>query len=376
MSAPPILSHDDWDGLIAALAALPGSSFFRELDGGLARAVLAAPAALALWIAHRVPQLAAHERLRLLVIGAETVDAADEGRWYSLLPRLLSAGFEVEATLVGSALDPGFVSAAARFAPPRPARLLRTELAEFLGGHDAGAFDLAVVFQPGMQKNRGWLADASLARAIAAGAPLIASSYDTDEAEVDRWVLECYGYGVSGEVLLNPFFLELGDGGAQVRWGRALWQFAGRVPPPGYTVDGNGLAALDTLTRMVMHSMAVVDAPSFTPGAPVRLQGSGGRRADLIHIFDRRFVDPATRRMLMLTGEGELRGCGELAAADLAAYPGPAAREIERAMWAARVKAERLLSQYPAGTTAESADATASRMLAEMRERARRLFGK
>ncbi len=370
-----ILRCDGWEALITELARRPDLAFLEEIPRDTATAVLAAPAALALWIASRAPQLALRERLRVLVIGAETVDAPDEGRWYALLPRLLDRRFTVDATLVGDQLDPTFASAVVRFAPDRTARCLRTGIADFLRREDAAAFDLAIVFHPGMQKNRAWLEDGSLARIIAAGVPLVASSYEEDEFQMDRWVIECYGYAAAGEALLNPFFLELGDEHSSVRWGRALWQFAAPIPATGTWPDQHRLGALDLLTRMVMHSMTEVGTPSFNPGARVELESADGARLALVHIFDNHFVNPQRRKLLLLTPGGELRECGVLSAEEMSAYPATAARDIERAVWAARIKAERLLppdSVRQGG--GKEASTKAAAMLATLQERARRLF--
>jgi len=368
-----ILEHPDWDPLIAALAAQPASPFRSAIAPELARAVLAAPAALALWIATREPQLAAADRLRLLVIGAETVDAADAGRWYALLPQLAGAAFELETTLVGDALDLDFRSAAADCAPSRPARLLRMPLDEFLRTHDAGDYDLAAVFHPGMQKNRGWLTDGSLARIVAAGTVLVGSSYEPEEAQVDAWVIACHGYAVAGDPLPNPFYLDLGDRQNQVQWGRALWKFARQVPAPGHAPDQERLDALDLLSRMVMHSMLETDWPSFAPGARVELKSSTGTRLALVHVFDRCCADPATGTLYRLGDRGELAAIGALDAGELASYP-EGGRKLERALWAARIKAERLLPEGARVREAGYGSDRAAAMLADLRARARRMF--
>lgn len=373
MDASPVLRCSDWDGLIAAVAAATNSALAEGLYPTATRAVLAAPAALALWIASREPHLAARPRLRLLVIGAETVDAADQGRWYTLISHLLGARLAVDTTLVGDALDPTFNSAAASLAPPQPANLLRMELSEFLCTHDAGAFDLAAVFHPGMQKNRGWLTDASLARIISTGTPLVASSYEPEEAQVDGWVIESHGYAIAGEPLLNPFYLDLSHGHTQVHWGRALWKFARQVPAPGLAPDSRKLDALDLLSRMVMHSMIEIGRASFAPGARIELRSSAGTRLALIHIFDRCCVDPATRRLLRLAETGELEETGMLNAEDMASYPA-AGRDLERALWAARIKADRFLPDGDLAREPGYGSSRAAGMLDTLRERGRRLF--
>jgi hypothetical protein len=373
---PSILSCNDWDELIAAVSAPPEYSALAGIDPALARAVLAAPAALALWIARRMPQLLFRQRLRLLVIGAETVDAVDQGRWYAMLPLLLGTDCEAAVTLVGAELDSSFASSAEGLAPPQPARCVRSRLGDFLGESRSPGFDLAVIFHPGLGKHRGWLEDASLARLLAGGVQLVASAYEEDEFEMDRWVVESYGYAVDGDPVINPFFLDLDHAQTRVRWGRALWGFAPRVPAAGFAPDAGRLAALDTLTRMVMHSMTHVGTPGPDPGARIELTAQTGARMELIHIFDNRFVNPATLSLLHLIPESGLEACGKLSGGELADYPGPGGRALERAIWAARIKASHLLPSYPQPANPVVPADKARDMLATLRSRAARLFGK
>ncbi|UCF76738.1 MAG: hypothetical protein JSU71_05595 [Betaproteobacteria bacterium] len=376
MNVPPILKCSNWDELIAAIAARPDCSALAGINPTLACAVLAAPAAVALWIARRMPQLLAVRRLRLLLIGAESVDAVDQGRWYAILPTLLGADFKTAVTLVGADLDPSFVSPAGALAPSQPARCARARLNDFLSENGSAEFDIAVIFHPGLGKHRGWLEDGSFARLIAGGVQLVASAYEEDEFEMDRWVVESYGYSVQGQPVINPFFLDLDHEQTRVRWGRALWGFGPSVPAAGFVPDAERLAALDNLTRMVMHSMTHVGAPGLDPGARVELKAQTGDRMELMHIFDNRFVDPATFDLLRLTPEGGLEKCGKLSGGELADYPGAGGRALERAIWAARIKAAYLLPSYPPPKNPVAPEEKAREMYATLRSRAAKLFGK
>jgi hypothetical protein len=347
-----------------------------SIEPSLARAVLAAPAATALWIARRMPLLSGRGRFKVLVIGAETVDAVDEGRWYAVLPALLGSGAGAEVTLVGAELDPSFASPAKALAPAQPARCVRSSLAEFLAAEGGIEFDLAVMFHPGLGRHRGWLSDGSFTRLISAGVQLVASAYGEDEAEMDGWVAESYGYGVAGDPLVSPFFLDLDHERTQVGWGRALWGFSALVPAPGQAPDGERLAALDTLTRMSMHSMTEVGVPGPDPGAPVEMQAQTGARVELIHVFDNRFADPATGSLLRLTPEGGLEACGRLSEADLAGYPGRGGRALARAMWAARIKVGYLLATYPPPVNRVTPEEKAKDLVTTLYARAAKLFGR
>ncbi|MCC7486091.1 MAG: hypothetical protein IT529_14045 [Burkholderiales bacterium] len=375
MDPPPVLRCKGWDELVPLVSGHPELRPLAGIEPALARALLAAPAALALWIAARMPGRLARGAMRLLVIGAETVDAVDEGRWYAALPALTGTGGEFTVTLLGAELDASFASAAAPLAPARAARCVRVSLARFIEtGTDA--FDLAVMFHPGLGKHRGWLEDGSLARVIGSGCELVASAYEEDEFEMDRWVLECHGYGVAGDSLVNPYCLDLDHERTAVRWGRVLWGFAPLVPEPGFVPDHGRLADLDMLTRMTMHSVTEVGAPGPDPGAAVELRAQTGARLSLIHIFDHRFVDPATGGLLRLDSRGALEPCGRIAGGELARYPGEAAPPLARAIWAARIKAASLLATYPAPATRIDPAEKARDMYATLRARAEKLFGR
>ena len=376
VSTPPIVRCNGWDDLVAAVAAQPEYAALAEVKTTLARAVLAAPAAVALWIAQRRPELLTRRELRLLVIGAETADAVDQGRWYGLLPVLLATGFDTAVTLVGAELDSSFNSGAEALAPPRPARCMRSSLADYLGPDERPPFDLALTFHPGLGKHRGWLEDRSFARLIAGGVQLVASAYEEDEFEMDRWVAESYGFAVEGEPVLNPFFLDLDHDQTKVRWGRALWGFAPRIPPAGSVPDAERLAALDNLTGMVMHSMTHIGAPGPDPGVRIVLQAQTGARRELLHIFDNRFVDPTTFDLLHLTPEGALEACGKMGAPELATYPGADKSALERAMWAARIKSAYLLPTYPPPKDSLTPKQKARSMFDTLRSRAAGLFNK
>ncbi len=372
MVQPPVRRHESWQGLISELALRDGLEFLGGVPAPVASAVLAAPVAIARWLAARAPAFAAAPSLSILVIGAETTDAPDQGRWYQLLPQLLGASSRLAVTLVGAELDTGFASAAAAHAPGTPAQCFRGGLAEFMAQRDARKFDLAVVFQPGLQKHQLWLAEGGFARLLACGVTCIASSYEFDEYEMDCWVLECYGYHASAKPELNPFFLDLSDARTGVRWGRALWQIEA-APSADFGVNRERLAALDTLTRMVMHSMTEVGAPCPGYGLPLELQASDGQRRPLVHVFDHRFVDLVNGQVVHLTAGGQAQEAGRIPRDALLRYPGMDAREIERAVWAAGIKSRYLLDSYPRRPAADAAS-TARDMLAAMRGKAAGLF--
>ncbi len=373
MNTAPVRHCNDWQALLAVLAEHDEYRGLRSIDPHTASAVLAAPAAIARWIAVYAPQLVIREKLSIIVIGAESTDAPDQGRWYQAVAAMLAFKGALEVTLVGAELDIAFTSSVSAQAPKLPANSAREGLAEFLAKHDGARFDLALLFQPGFQKHRGWLQDSGIAHFLASGTLLAGTSYSTDEYQMERWVLECHGYRAGAESVPNPFFLELGDANSSIQWGRVLWQIES-APPRNFQIDKEGLAALDSLTRMVLHSITVVGQPSPECGAMVELSDGKGRRRSLLHIFDRRFVDPADGSLLQLADDGGLNVIGTLPATEIAQYPRAAQRDIERAMWAAGVKSRFLLAGYPASANDADGEKAARGMFDNLRARAARLF--
>jgi len=363
----------DWDALLARLRATRQGGALAAEAKLVALGVLAAPVAVARWIVERAPGLAERASLLLLVVGAEKLDAVDGGRWHQLIPTLLGRALTLQVTLVGEQLDAKFNSPAYAGAPAPAAHCHVGSLASFLGSADPRAFDVAFVFHPGLQKHQGWLRDSSLARLIGAGVPLIASSYEHDEYEMDRWVAECHGFSVAGEALLNPFFLEFSEGGALVRWGRALWQFGAKIPAPGAAVDSERLAALEQLARMVMHTIALGNRPSSSYGATVEARASDGASRKLIYLFDDYFVDPAAAAVLVLR-TGQLEAIASLPAEDLSACPGPDASDLERAVWAAGIKARHLMHLYPSFAEEQARQMLARSMHASLESKVDGLF--
>lgn len=337
----PILASD-WGALLASQSVRDAVPALAAAPRPVAQGVLAAPAAVARWIAERAPHLRRAATLRLLVVGAEKLDAVDAGRWYQSIAWLLETPRIVEVDLVGRELAAGFVSPLERVAPGPAARCHADSLAGFLATARPLAFDLAIMFHPGFPKHQGWLRDESLARLLAAGVPLVVASYELDEYEMDRWVVECHGFAVTGEPLLNPFFLDMGAPANPVRWARALWQFAATAPSPGRSVDGERLRALDRLGDMVMHSMQSNQVPLQAYGALVEGRAQDGSELRLVYVFDSFFIDPRHGAVLSYR-DGALQRVAEISPAELAAYPGADATALDRAVWAAGIKARHLL---------------------------------
>jgi len=370
-----VATCEDWDALLAALNARDvGGARLAAVPRDLARAVLAAPAAVARWIALRAPHLAMKARLRVLVVGAERLDAADRGRWYQWLPVLLGAPLDLSVALVGESLEEALATPALSHAPHQPARLHSGALASYLDRVAPAEHDLAIVFHPGFQKHRGWLRDSSLAALLAAGVPVVAAAYEQEEAEVDRWVIECHGYSARGEILLNPFFLDLSDVGSSLFWGRALWQFGDRVPAPDEAVDDARLARLEQLSHMVMHSITLGHRPAAPHGAEVALEASDGSSRSVIYLFDDYFLVPGSGVVLALRN-GVLTQVASLPAEAVAHLPGSGASALERAVWAAEIKARYLMPFYSRAPDQATGHTLARSMYSDLTRKVDALLG-
>jgi hypothetical protein len=305
--------------------------------------VLAAPLAIAYWIERQAPELVTREVLRLLLIGAEKLDAVDGGRWYALIPLLVGGSFRVEVTLVGAQLDATFRSPLAEHAPACTVQRHQRSLAEYVRSRQCN-HELAFAFHPGFQKYHGWLLDGSLAAVIGSGAPCVASAYEADESEIDRMVVRCHGFSNAATVLRNPYALALNVPGSQAHWAHTLWRFGAKTPAPGAAVDRAGLAQLDELARMVMHSIALDIKPLGPYGASLAFRASDGSTRSLVYIFDDYFLDPGTARLMRFRA-GTFDDEGMLEPGFVDAYPRDGS-ELERAIWAASVKSRQLMRRY------------------------------
>lgn len=366
----PFAQMSDWSELIRVAAAHPGIASLRQASLDVARGVLAAPAAVAYWIANS--ERPTPDALRLLIVGAEKLDAVDEGRWYQLIPTLLGRPMEITVTLIGDRLNRRFDSPLHHSAPQIAAAMHVGRLADFFEEHGEPDVDVAFLFHPGFQKHRGWLEDGSLKRLHARGIPVVVLSYGADESEIERWVVGCHGFDSVAAPLLNPFYIDFSDARSTIHWARAMWQF---WPRPGMqdAVDQARLDVLDVLGDMVLHSIDLGCTMRAAYGQTVELKfGSKGSRR-FIYVFDDYLVDPGDGSLHGFEA-GQLVGVGTLIPADLLAYPGPTATDLARAVWAADVKSRYLLDRYPRRISSASLRSRARGMHADLEDKVDRLF--
>lgn len=367
----PVVQAADWDDLIAAVCAHPAGAPLRAATRGTAQGVLAAPAAIARWLAQSGAVL--NSSLRLLVIGAEKLDAVDEGRWYQLLPALLGCEMSITVTLVGDRLNRRFDSPLYPAAPAVPAHMHVGRLSGYFAATAAPDIDLAFLFHPGFQKHRGWLEDGSLARLQSLGVPVVSVSYEADEAELEGWVVGCHGFEQVDAPVLNPFYIDFSDAASRVHWGRAMWRFQGLPGREGQPVDQQRLDALDRLGDMVLHSIDLQQPAMASYGQRVALRAETGATLPLIYVFDEFLVDPTDGGLFALRA-GALEKIGVLPNADVAAYPGMAATDLARAVWAADIKRRHLLDRYPRRIDADALHRRARVMHADLEGKVEQIF--
>ena len=232
MPDPVIARHKEWKYLLAALKDNHKSSFICTAGNYAQKLVLAAPLAISAFILRYSPQFRNLEKIKILVIGAQWHDAFDNGCWYQLIPDFCGSTCKVEATLVGPDI---FMENDRK---TKLSSMARTCLAEAViiksrlevAKIDLSSFDLFVFFHPEFGSHQCEWIEGALSLVVKTGKPIMATSYDRDEYEMDARHLEANGYSVEREPLENPFFIEL-DGAVSgvLQWGRILYKIASDI---------------------------------------------------------------------------------------------------------------------------------------------------
>lgn len=333
---------DSWAGV---RERLEGSGLaLGGLDDEALRKALAPVLALAKGMEHFAPQLLRKERIRLAVVGAEWLDALDDGRWYALLGVLLGRDVAVEGLLVGPQLESGAVASVnALVAGAPPFGRVPESLQAFVAGdHDAP--DLAVLFQPGLDSDAGLLEAPGPGPLLEAGVPVLGSSYSRDEFLMEREVLRAFGYGCRGPVD-NPLALDLGH--AEARWGAVLWALEPSAAQ-GKEPDRAAVAQVQRLSRMLAHSkLQGMLIPLERLGESAGIPGRDGGEREMIWLFDAFYVERDSGVVFGVEGNALRPTDVKIGAEDMAAYPREAGAGLDRALWAARLKEHYLLGRNP-----------------------------
>jgi hypothetical protein len=232
MSDLIITRFKEWKYLLASLKDNPKLSYSCTAGNYVQKLVLAAPLAVSAFILRYVPQFRNLEKIKILVIGAQWHDALDNGCWYQLISDFCGSSCKVEATLVGPDI---FMENDRK---TRLSPLVRTCLAEAViiksrledAKIDLSSFDLFVFFHPEIGSHQCEWIEGALSLVVKTGKPIMATSYDRDEYEMDARHLKASGYSVESEPLENTFFIELeGAVSGVLQWGRVLYKIASAI---------------------------------------------------------------------------------------------------------------------------------------------------
>ena len=240
MPDPIIMKYKEWKYLLAALKDNPKLSYICMGGDHVQKLVLAAPLAISSFILRYTPQLCDLEKINILVIGAKSYDALDNGRWYQLISDFCGFSFKVEATLVGPDVfmendRRTRLSSMVKTSYPK-AIIIKSRLED--AKIDLSSFDLFVFFQPGIEcHQREWI-EGELPLVAKSGKPIMVTTFNRDEYAMDVKYLKAYGYSVEGEPLENPFFIHLHGAVSGVsQWGHVLYKIAPVLPPSDHIVD-------------------------------------------------------------------------------------------------------------------------------------------
>ena len=350
MTPFPVIKHSNWRFLLRDIDR--AFSFITQLDSRRKMAALAAPVAIARWIAEQKPELAKRSSLNLVIAGAEFFDAINCGAWYGTLPWLLgNTSMRIDVAMVGHEILPEHQLEC--FQTPRSVRrhpVFRGSLGHYVRSEVSKPIDLVVMFHPGFESHlREWMyEDGVLVDLISTGVPVVGASYAIDEYEMDRTLAECAGLALS-EPIINPFFIDLNEeGGGKdsfvAHFGEVLWSFDPKHSDLAPLEEFDAKSGdIDLLSR-IQGSLAAHDA-SFG-NAPLDHWESIGREERLpndppgqtvIRLFRNLAVRRSSGEVIVITSE-KFAGKTPLSLSNdvLATYPVSGSR-IDRACWAARV---------------------------------------
>ena len=173
---------------------------------------------IAWWICRFKRELLDAKSLRIAILGAESLDAGENGRIYQFLPWLLSRPeLQVEVCLVGPNLKKQSKSSGkSNLEIDQIASSCIATCGDWWStkGKNIG-IDLFVAFNPGLESHwEEWLDDKELPTLMRNDIPLAIFSYDFAEAERDRHILEGFGFKISKKIRhcpMSPKLPEIGD---------------------------------------------------------------------------------------------------------------------------------------------------------------------
>lgn len=250
----PVLKNRDLRYLLKAFSASSTGRALSKHTAAHQTMALCPAASIAWWIATYHPELAEKPHIELAILGAEDMDALDDGRWYGLIPWMLGKpGLTVGATLVGPSVRQARSRGVGLGNPPvtkvgtptlfptesgafAPAQVQEQDLQSYLAEENSA--DLYVLFQPGFENfekpGPQWLKPGQLEALVQRPAPIAVFSYARLEQLTEAWLLSKFGFTVPETATRNPF-AGVGEEGNQ--WASIAWEVlnqpkTGRLPTP------------------------------------------------------------------------------------------------------------------------------------------------
>jgi hypothetical protein len=264
---------------------------------------LIAPIAAAWAIAQRPALLAGAAPLRIAILGASDLDSGIDGRLYGLIPWLLGQPERaIEVELVGPELEvyPAQPRGSSAHQLP-PAARYPVNCGQWWAQRPAGAApDILFIFHPGFEAHvTEWFEAGQLPTLLATGIPIVAFSFDADEAERDRALLGAFGVETRADA---PCPFAVHDQADPVPGRRFEWATAG-FHVTSYAAQEPNAARIAAILELA-HAMMEIGA---APGAQFQHQDAwrpcllyrGAVLCTVLHVFDRIYYDPRTREFLI-----------------------------------------------------------------------------
>ena len=332
LNKPLIQQCQSWNACIKELSSqdcMPvDSNHQSELKLALIPAV-----SLAWYLSSHCPELLSRQKLTIWIIGAELIDARDQGGWYQCLTPLLDIP-EIQVRLIGPKLEDSGKSDV----------IYKGTAEELLQQEGIQTPDVAVMFQPGFEEEDSLLASGAISRLLKANCIVIGSSYSDEEYQRDRLMAEAYGFELvtSSD---NPFSLDPAETG--LHWADRMWSFSpGRIPDQDELArpDQALIESVQCLSRMTAHSRVKgIWAQPAPMGSSFEIPDTKGGTRTMIHIMDSYYLDPASGRLYGVE-EGRLRPMDiQVSEDDVEAFPGGSA-PMPLALWAAGIKSRYLVT--------------------------------
>jgi hypothetical protein len=367
----PILKHHDWRFLIRDLERDPSiGGAIKLIQREQAITLLAAPATVARFIATQHPELAARSVLRILVVGAELFDAAHEARWYQAIPAMLGTSTRVHVVAVGLQINHLSDSIPPSLSRLEPGVLLKTDVGGLCMSNPniSNNFDMIAMFQPGLESHHEtWVGTGDLRRLLESGLPVMVTSYEHLEAEMDNVILQAYGYRRKGEIHTNPFCMK-DRSGTNTRWGSHVWTIENHIPSPEIeqVYHPEKLEQVSKLSSALYYEqMAALQkqppgVPDFERGSTVIIscllpEDAQPTLHQMIYLMSDHYLEPVTGRVVVYFSQDPGVYVHEVADGVpytlprevINTYPGPQTSTIERALWAASVMHKIMDSALP-----------------------------